>query len=116
MPAALRVCGDRCGGRELRIGGRRNLIDERLDARTWYRPPARKELEDDLREQLRSGSTLAEIAAANGVEASALIDALVSQAEERINAAVDAERITAEEAAEKLAEVETRITDKINGG
>jgi polyhydroxyalkanoate synthesis regulator phasin len=70
---------------------------------------------DDLREQLRSGSTLAEIAAANGVETSAVIDALVAQAEERINAAVDAERITADEGAARLAEIETRISDKING-
>lgn len=70
---------------------------------------------DDLREQLRSGSTLAEIAEANGVETSAVIDALVGQAEERINAAVDAGRFTADEGAEKLAEIETRITDKING-
>jgi hypothetical protein len=69
----------------------------------------------ELHEQLRSGSTLAEVAAANGVEASALTDALVTQAEERINGAVEAERITAEEAAEKLAELETRIADKING-
>lgn len=69
----------------------------------------------ELREQLRSGSTLAEVAAANGVETSVLIDALVAQAEERMDAAVEAERITAEEAAEKLAEIETRIADKING-
>jgi hypothetical protein len=69
----------------------------------------------ELQEQLRSGSTLAEVAAANGVEASALIDTLVAQAEERINGAVEAERITAEEAAEKLAAFETRLADKING-
>jgi polyhydroxyalkanoate synthesis regulator phasin len=69
----------------------------------------------ELREQLRSGSTLAEVAVANGVETSALIDALVTQAAERIDAAVEADRITAEEAAEKLAEIETRIADKING-
>ena len=70
---------------------------------------------DELREELRAGSTLAEIAAANGVETSAVIAALVTQAEERINTAVEAERITAEEVAEKLAKIETRITDKING-
>lgn len=69
---------------------------------------------DELREELRAGSTLAKIAAANGVETSAVIAALVSQAEERINTAVETERITAEEAAEELAKIETRITDKIN--
>lgn len=70
---------------------------------------------DELREELRSGSTLAELAAANGVESSDLIAALMTQAEERINTAVEAERITADEAAEKLAKIETRITNKING-
>ena len=68
-----------------------------------------------LRTELRSGSTLAEIAEAQGVEASAVVDALVAQATERMNAAVESERLTADEAAEKLAELETRIADRVNG-
>jgi hypothetical protein len=39
----------------------------------------------------------------------------MTEAEERLNAAVEAERMTADEAAEKLTEIETGITDKING-
>lgn len=70
---------------------------------------------DDLRGQLRSGSTLAEIAAANGVDSDTLVEALVAQAVERIDAAVAAERITEDQAADKLADIETRIADKING-
>ena len=43
---------------------------------------------DALRDALRDGQTLAEVAAANGVEAETLIDALVAEANERIDAAV----------------------------
>jgi hypothetical protein len=70
---------------------------------------------DELRDELRTGATLAELAAAKGVETSALVAALMTEAEERLNAAVEAERMTADEAAEKLTEIETGITDKING-
>ncbi len=68
-----------------------------------------------LREELRSGATLAEIAAANGVSTDDLIAALVTAADERLDTAVENGRLTAEEAAEKLAEIETKITDRING-
>ncbi len=70
---------------------------------------------DELRDELRTGATLAELAAAKGVETSALVAALMTEAEERLNAAVEAEQMTADEAAEKLTEIETGITDKING-
>jgi hypothetical protein len=70
---------------------------------------------DELRDELRTGATLAELAAAKGVETSALVAALMTEAEERLNAAVEAERMTVDEAAEKLTEIETGITDKING-
>lgn len=70
---------------------------------------------ETLRDELRSGSTLAEIAEANGVETSALIDAIVAQAGERFDTAVENERLTAEEAAEKLAEFEAKVTERING-
>jgi hypothetical protein len=70
---------------------------------------------DELRDELRTGATLAELADAKGVETSALVAALMTEAEERLNAAVEAERMTADEAAEKLTEIETGITDKING-
>lgn len=70
---------------------------------------------DELSDELRSGSTLADIAAANGVDTSELVDALVAEVEERMDAAVEAERITAEEAADKLAEIRTSISERING-
>jgi polyhydroxyalkanoate synthesis regulator phasin len=68
-----------------------------------------------LRTELRDGATLAEIAEANGVEPAAVVDALVAEAEERVDAAVEAGRIDADEAAERLADIEARVTAKVNG-
>lgn len=68
-----------------------------------------------LRTELRDGATLAELAEANGVETAALIDALVAEAEERVNFAVEAGRVDADDAAERLAEIEERVTAKVNG-
>lgn len=70
---------------------------------------------DALREALRNGDSLADIATANGVDPQAVIDALVAEASERLDAAVENGRITAEDAAEKLGEIEERITDAVNG-
>lgn len=69
-----------------------------------------------LREALKEGRTLAEVAVSNGVEAQTVIDALVDIANERIDAAVAAGKLTAAEAEEKRAEVETRISSFVNEG
>ncbi len=71
--------------------------------------------EADLRSELDAGATIAEVAASNGVSVDVVIDAMVEQKAERIAAKVDAGRITQAEADEKLAEVEDRITDRVNG-
>lgn len=68
-----------------------------------------------LKEELRSGSTLAEIAEANGIDTETLITTIVDQAEVRLDAAVEAERLTADEADERLAEFEAKVTERING-
>src|SRR3954466_3039084 len=52
-----------------------------------------------LRQGLRSGQTIAQIATANGVEPQTVIDALVTAANHRIDKAVAHGRITAERAA-----------------
>ncbi len=70
----------------------------------------------EVREQLRAGSTLAEIATEQGVEPQAVIDELVAEAGERLDQAVANERITQEEADEKLADVTERVTDVVNNG
>lgn len=71
---------------------------------------------EELRTQLHAGATLAEIAAAQGVEVQAVIDELVGEVEERVNNGVENGRIDQAEADEKLAEAEARITDMVNNG
>ena len=69
---------------------------------------------DELRAELQAGNTLAEIAQANGVSESDLIARLVAAASAHIDEAVDAGRLTADEGAEKKANLEERITAAVN--
>jgi hypothetical protein len=71
---------------------------------------------DALREQIQGGSTLADVAQTQGVETSDVVNLLVDQKTERIDAAVEAGRITAEEAAEKAAELEERVQTRVEEG
>jgi membrane peptidoglycan carboxypeptidase len=71
---------------------------------------------DDLREALRGGQTIAEVAAEHGVDVQAVIDAMVAEAEERINEAVTDGRLDETEAAERLADVTEKITTFVNEG
>lgn len=68
---------------------------------------------DDLKTQLQDGATVADIA---GDQTNEVIDALVDAKQTRLDAAVEADRLTQEEADEKLAEVTARITDRVNNG
>jgi len=68
-----------------------------------------------LREALEDGSTLAEVAEANGSSADAVIDFLVSQASERLDEAVAEGDLTQAEADEKLAEITEKVTALVNG-
>ncbi len=70
---------------------------------------------DALREALRGGSTIAEIAEANGVAVDDVVAALVAEATERIDAAVESGRLEADEAAERTGMVEDRVTAHVNG-
>lgn len=70
---------------------------------------------ETLRDELRAGSSIADVAEANGVDVQAVIDVMVTQASERLAAAVENERLTDDEAAEKLADLTERITDIVNG-
>ena len=69
----------------------------------------------DLLTQLTDGSTVAEIATANGVDPQAVIDAVVQDVSERLTAAVESGRLTQEEADERLANTTERITNWVNG-
>jgi ribosomal protein S20 len=71
--------------------------------------------EDELRTELRSGSSLADVAAAKGVDVQAVIDAIVAEATAAIDQAVTDGRLTADEAAEKKAELSERVTAMVNG-
>ena len=70
---------------------------------------------DELRTELQNGSSLADVAAANGVDVQVVIDQLVADATERIDDAIEDGKITADEAAERLDELEERVTDRVNG-
>ncbi len=68
----------------------------------------------EIVEQLEAGSTLSEIAAANGSSGDALVDALLAGLEEKVNEAVANERIDQERADEVLANAEEKITEMVN--
>lgn len=65
----------------------------------------------EIREALAEGSTLADLAD----DPQALIDALVAEAQTKLDEAVADGELTAEEAAEKQAEIVERVSDMVNG-
>lgn len=71
---------------------------------------------DELRTALQDGQTLAEVAAAEGVEVQSVIDALVLAAGTHLSEHVADGDLTQEEADARLAEITTRITDMVNNG
>ena len=71
--------------------------------------------EDELRTALQAdGASLASVAQAQGVDVQTLIDALVQEATDRINQAVTDGDLTQDEADQRLADLEQRITDRVN--
>ena len=70
---------------------------------------------DELREQLRSGKTLAEVATDQGVDRQTLVDALVASATERLAQAVTDGKITQEQADERAADLPEMIEKLVDG-
>jgi polyhydroxyalkanoate synthesis regulator phasin len=71
--------------------------------------------EEDLRTALQAdGATLAQVAEDKGVAVDILVQALVTAEQERIAQAVTDGRITQEQADERLADLEQRVTDRVN--
>jgi hypothetical protein len=70
---------------------------------------------ETLREQIMGGSSLADIAAEAGVDIQQIEDLMLSEVADHLDKAVADGRIDADEAAEKLTEIEERITARING-
>ena len=69
---------------------------------------------ETLRAELAAGSTLAEVAVANGVSTDDLVAALVAEAAERIAEHVEEGSLTEEEAAAKLADITDRVSERVN--
>lgn len=70
----------------------------------------------ELRSQLQSGKTIADIAKANNVDVNKLIDDLVAKATDRINQAVTNKRLSQARADEITKNLKQRITDIVNNG
>ncbi len=70
---------------------------------------------DELSAAREAGSSLAEVAEANGVDPEVVVDVLIAGLDEKLDAKVAEGRITEEEAAERLAEKSERIEDRILG-
>ncbi len=69
---------------------------------------------DDLRSELQSGKTVAQVAEENGVELQSVIDAVVNGKSEKLAAAVESGRLTQEEADEKIAGLQEKLTERFN--
>ena len=69
----------------------------------------------EIRDALKGGSTIADLAAEQGVSVDDVVDALVAQAEQRVAAALESGRIDQEKADEILANVEQHAEDIVNG-
>ncbi len=98
--------GDGPGGRGMGMGGEGlTAVAEVLGV-----------TEADLRTALQGGQTLADVAAAEGVEVQTVIDTLVTAAGTHLAEHVTAGDLTQEEADAKLTELTTRISDAVNNG
>ena len=71
--------------------------------------------ESALRDALDGGQSIAEVAEANGVDAQDVIDAMVTAKADQLAEKVEEGRLTQAEADEKAADLESRITDQVNG-
>lgn len=68
---------------------------------------------EEIRTELAAGSSLAQIAESQGVEVQAVIDAIVTERQERLDAAVEGGRITEEQAAERAEALAGRVADMV---
>jgi len=70
--------------------------------------------EAQLRSELEAGKTLAQVAQAHGKSVGGLIDALVADVKQHLDAAVAAGRLTQAQANETLSGLRDRITNRVN--
>ena len=69
---------------------------------------------DELKTELQSGKTLAEIASAHEIDIQKVIDALTADAKAKLDEAVKNGRITQEQADSRLSEMTSRLQDLVN--
>jgi hypothetical protein len=69
---------------------------------------------DTLREQLKGGESLADIANASGVDTNTLIDAIVSESQARVDSALEDGKIDADKAADISARIEERVINMVD--
>jgi polyhydroxyalkanoate synthesis regulator phasin len=69
---------------------------------------------DELKTELQSGKTLAEIATAHKIDIQKVIDALTADAKAKLDEAVKNGRITQEQADSRLSEMTSRLQDLVN--
>ena len=69
----------------------------------------------EMREALRNGTSIAELAEAQGIDSADVVDAIVARAEERLDTAVENGRIDDTQAAEMLTQAAERAEDLVNG-
>jgi hypothetical protein len=70
---------------------------------------------DELKTELRSGKSLAEIATEKGVDTQKVIDAIVAEMTEKVNEKVAEGKITQDQADTMLANAVERVTAMVNG-
>lgn len=70
---------------------------------------------ETLRDQLRAGESIADIAEANEIDPQTVIDALVAEAEGHVDLMVEDGRLSADEAATMKERIVERITARVNG-
>ncbi len=68
-----------------------------------------------LRTEVMAGKSLATIASEKGVDVQDVVDALTTELNAKIDEAVTAGKLTAEQATERKADVAERVTDMVNG-
>ena len=87
------------------------ILGPSLDAATGYLGLTAAQ----LRTQLHSGKTLAQIATAQGKDPAKLVDALVNAETAQLDKAVQAGKLTAAQEQQILANLKQRVTDLVNG-
>ena len=92
-------------------GGLHGILGPSLDAATTYLGLT----EAQIRTQLQSGKTLAQIATAQGKTADGLIDKLVTAETAQLAKAVQDGHLTAAQQTQILANLKQRVTDMVNG-